>query len=423
VHFFPQRAERGLHEHELKVQNASNTQLRDSFHVAGEDLARFFLGYSFLDRIRFFTVFQTLKNVDTVKKINENVLPESLAFAEIQVDTVRIQQWMSYSAATGDPSGAKKAENFYGMAQKSLSALIERTGGDSSAPERKRLESLRTELENFMSLGMQMVEAYLNFGPDIGNTMMEEFNPAADGITAAMEKLVAERNAGMKDDFVALLSRFRASLLLAAGAVVISLILSFVIAMGLSSSISGSIGKILGFAQQMKEGDLSGRIAVSTRDELGLLVANLNDAIASMKTLVDSAKARAAENGSVSQNLTIKINETLGAASTISFRSEEIRDKFEVFVEAVTESVSAIERIFSHISALTSQVVEQSAAVSQTSASIEEMSASLHNVDRVISEKTGTFNTIESRHFLWRRKDRSDERLHRKDLQEHRDYF
>lgn len=357
-------------------------------------LLGFFSVILFLSASALFTMFQTLKNVETVEKINDRVLPDSLAFAEIQVDTLRIQQWMSYSAATGDSSGAKKAEEHYGRAQKTLNALIERTGGDAAAPLRKRLEALRTELEDFMSLGMQMVESYLNFGPDIGNTMMEQFNPAADGITAEMEKLVAERNAGMKGDFAALLARFRVSLLLAAGAVLVSLTLSFVVAMGLSSSISGSIGKILGLAKEMKEGNLTGRIAVSTSDELGLLVTNLNEAIASMKTLVDSVKARAAENGSVSLDLSMKIDETLEASSNISLRSEEIRGKFDAFVEAVSESVSAIERIFSHISALAGQVVDQSAAVSQTSASIEEMSASLHNVDRVIAEKRELSNHL-----------------------------
>ena len=357
-------------------------------------LLGFFSVILFLSASALFTMFQTLKNVETVEKINDQILPDSLTFAEIQVDTLRIQQWMSYAAATGDSSGAKKAEEYYGLAQKSLNALIERFGGDTAAPLRKRLETLRTELEDFMSLGMRMVESYLNFGPDIGNTMMEQFNPAADGITIEMEKLVAERNAGMKGDFSALLARFRVSLLLAAGAVLLSLALSFVVAMGLSSSISGSIGKILGLAKEMKEGNLTGRIAVSTSDELGLLVTNLNDAIASMKTLVDSVKARAAENGSVSLDLSRKIDETLEASSNISLRSEEIRGKFDAFVEAVSESVSAIERIFSHISALAGQVVDQSAAVSQTSASIEEMSASLHNVDRVIAEKRELSNHL-----------------------------
>lgn len=363
------------------------TLFKMRFTLRKKILISFFLVILFLFLAAMFTTYQSMVNGRTIKSINDRTLPDSLIFAEIQVDTLRIQQWMSYSAATGDSSGATKAEEYYGRAQKLMNELLETYGQVPDLPVAARLETLRRDLEDFMSLGMQMVEAYINFGSDIGNTLMEQFNPAADAITLEMETLVAERNEVMKREFAALLSRFRISLFLSVGSVIVSLLLSFVVAMGLSGSLSRSIGRILGLTQRMKDGDLTGRLPVDTSDELGLLVSNLNEAIVSMNSLVESVKTLAAENGALSQDLSVKIDDTHAASAAISTKSGELRGKFDSFVGALSESVPVIERIFRHISDLARQVVAQSSAVSQTSASVDEMSASLHNVDRVLAEK------------------------------------
>jgi len=101
---------------------------------------------------------------------------------------------MSFAAATGDPSGSEKAQENYELATKALNAVIKSHGAEGEAELRSKLLSLRTQLEDFMSLGMQMVEAYLGLGREVGNTLMDSFNPSADAIMEAMAALVAERN-------------------------------------------------------------------------------------------------------------------------------------------------------------------------------------------------------------------------------------
>jgi methyl-accepting chemotaxis protein len=216
---------------------------------------------------------------------------------------------------------------------------------------------------------------------------MEKFNPSADAITAAMAQLVDQRNAGMKADFEAVLASFGLLVYMVAGAAAVSALLSLVIAIALANSISKTIGKILGLTLEMREGNLTGKVSVSTRDELGILVSNLNGAIGSIKALVESVKSRAVANGRTAGALSVRIDETLSASSRISLGSEEISRKFDALVDAISEAVSSIEKIFVDISEFTEQVASQAGAVSETSASIEEMSASLRNVDRVIGDK------------------------------------
>jgi methyl-accepting chemotaxis protein len=339
---------------------------------------------------------QARKNGATIRTISDTTLPDALVFTDIQVDTLKIQQWMSYAAATGDSLGSEKAQEYYEKALKALNTVIKAHEAEGGAGLRPRLVALRAELDDFMDLGMQMVEAYLGLGKDIGNTLMERFNPSADAISEAMAALVAEKDGGMKGEFSALLSRFELSLYVSFGALAVSALLSFFIAMGLSGSISRTIGKILSLTVDMREGDLTGEVSITTNDELGTLVANLNSAIASMKALVDSVKARAAENVEETKNLSSMIDKTLSASSSISDGSEEIGKKFDSLVEAISGSVTSIEKIFANVTALTGQVSRQTDAVSQTSASIDEISASLRNVDRVIAGKRELSNDLRS---------------------------
>jgi methyl-accepting chemotaxis protein len=330
---------------------------------------------------------QTMANVATIANIDRSTLPDSLAFAEIQTDTLRIQQWMSYAALTGDASGSAKAEDYYGQAQAVLNGLIADAGAGGDPATKPKLEALRTELEDFMSLGMQMVEAYLGMGADIGNVMMERFNPAAESITAAMETLVAERNAAIKADFSALTASLLSALYVFLGAVLASAAMSLLIAFGLSGSVSKAIGKLLALTTGLRAGDLTGRVALASSNELSLLAGNLNEAIGSLKSLVGSVKTLAADNEGIARDLSGKVAETLEASSHISLNSEGINGKFDTLVESISGAVESIEKIFRSVSELAGRVATQSSAVSQTSASIEEMAASLQNVDRVIAEK------------------------------------
>jgi methyl-accepting chemotaxis protein len=376
------------------MQAITGMKVRVSLRV--KILAGFFSVILLLFLSSMIAMVRTKRNSGTVATLSRITLPDAFAFSSIQVNTLKIQQWMSYSAATGDPEGSIKAQEHYESAVQTLNSVIKAHGAEGEIELKKRLVSLRTRLDDFMNLGMQMVEAYIGLGPEIGNTLMESFNPSADDITSAMEALVSERNEAMKSDFSALLSSFRSSYLVSIGALVGASLLSFIIAMGLANSLSKSIGKILGFAKEMRNGDLTGRMTVSVRDELGLLVDNLNGAMGSMKILVDSVKERGVENEAVALDLSGKVSDTLSASSRISEGTEAIRKNFDSLVHDIAEAVTSIERIFENISSLTGQVSSQAGAVSQTSAAIEEMSASLSNVDRVIAEKRSLSGDLSS---------------------------
>jgi methyl-accepting chemotaxis protein len=341
-------------------------------------------------------MYETRKNGAIIGTIERTTLPDALAFSQIQVDTLKIQQWMSFAAATGDPSGSEKAQENYELATKALNAVIKSHGAEGEAELRSKLLSLRTQLEDFMSLGMQMVEAYLGLGREVGNTLMDSFNPSADAIMEAMAALVAERNKGMKRDFADLLSSFSFSLFLSVGAVVVSALLSLFIALGLANSISKSIRSILGQATRMKEGDLTIKAEVSTNDELGVLAENLNGAVGGVKALVESVKTRAAMSAKEAKRLSAMADEVFTASSGISQGTEEMRKDFDGLVESISGSVSSIEKIFGNISELSDQVGSQASAVSQISASIEEISASLRNVERVIEGKKDLYNHLKS---------------------------
>jgi methyl-accepting chemotaxis protein len=327
-------------------------------------------------------------NGETVGNVNSNLLPDTLAFTELQVDTLRIQQWMSYAAATGDPTGSAKADEYYQKASDSLTALIKTHRLEGKKELADRLAGLRNDLDEFMALGMQMVEAYMGSGSAIGNTMMERFNPAAENIEKGMSSLVEERNGIMQAAFADLLARFRIAIIVSLAIALANAAAGISISIGLANSIWKSVSKILALASGLREGDLTRKAEIRSADELGALARNLNEAVDGLGGLVRKVKTTALDNLTASATLNEKMNGAKTASDRIAATSETIRTQFDDFVRTVGACADATEKSFAEISGLAGKAESQAGAVTQTTAAVHEMAASIQNVERVANDKT-----------------------------------
>ena len=360
---------------------------RRRFSIRRKILLGFVAVISLLALASLLATFQNIRNAGIVNNLDTDVLPDTLAFIALETNTLRIQQWMTYAALTQDPKGLEKAEKYFKEADASISLLIKQAKAEGDGELADKLVPLKSDLEDFVSLGMQMAETYMQSGPEIGNAMMESFNPIAEGIAVAMESFVNERKAAMNEDFNGLLGSFDFSVMTSIGAVVLSCISGLIIALAISGSISRSVGKIADLAKRMSEGNLSARAALNTGDELGALANNLNAAISDIKDLVDGAKSLAAENDKAAAELKAKVNGAKSAATGISLNAGQVSGNFESLLAAIEGSVARIAKIFESIAEMKAQISEQAGAVTETSSAIEEMSAALRNVDRIIGER------------------------------------
>jgi methyl-accepting chemotaxis protein len=329
------------------------------------------------------TTWQTLANGRLIERINGITLPDTRAFAEIQADTLRIQQWMSYTAASSDPSGSEKAQAIFEKATKALNAVIKAHEAEGDTPLRARLAKLRTQLDDFMNLGMQMVEAYLGSGPAVGNVLMESFNPAADGITTDLASFTEERYAVMGNDFYALLARFRASILQALAVVALFAALSFTIAMGLSLSISRSIAKIVDLTVAMREGDLRFGVAATTKDEVGTLASNLTAAIDSVKAMIGGIREASAQVLSGSRQLEETAGELSGRASDQAASTEEVSSSIEEMSMSIVQTADSARQAEAIAVSAARQAADGGKSVVHMAAALREIASKVEIVEEI----------------------------------------
>ena len=328
-----------------------------------------------------------LKTAESIRRMDLEIMPQMVAFIRWQLDTIKIQQSMSYAAASGDSSRTEAAEEYYQDAVDILNGFMKDPSIASQPGMKEKLKLIGDELELYCQLGLQMVYSYVSSGAEVGNTLMERFNPAAEAIEASVSALVDDYNLRLAKEHEMLRARMNAAIFISLVSVLISAIVGIAYALFFSNSLAKRTARIVALSRLLKEGDLTGAAEVATRDEIGLLAENLNSAVLSLRTFANSVKTVAEANKNESALLSEKIDVTLSSAGKIAATTTDMRGQFASLVDTAQLSARTVDAIFTNISAFTEQVHDQAAAVAQSSASIEEISASLRNVDRVISEK------------------------------------
>jgi len=173
----------------------------------------------------------------------------------------------------------------------------------------------------------------------------------------------------------------------AAGASLISLAIAFWFGTALRRPIrSVAVG-----LQRMAdgEGDLTERLTVGSRDEVGQVASGFNDfteMLAGMMRNLKSSVATLLESG---EALAANAEETAASVNQINSSVQNVGGLVEQQSESVQSSTSAVEEISRNIESLNEMIESQSASVSESTASIEEMVANVRSVtDRVGNVKS-----------------------------------
>lgn len=142
------------------------------------------------------------------------------------------------------------------------------------------------------------------------------------------------------------------------------------------------------------EGDLTKRLAVTQRDELGQAAKWIDVFMARIQNIVANIKDSSETNESISKDLTSSVAQSKQASRQIAVSIEEIRKQVNTLTEKNTGTSGSVEEILGTITNLAQQIADQSSSVTQTSAAIEEMAASINSVSRISQENVRTAETL-----------------------------
>jgi len=159
--------------------------------------------------------------------------------------------------------------------------------------------------------------------------------------------------------------------------------LTVVFALILANGIARSIIRIEHNIALLKEGDLSGRSNVKSRDEIGILAHNLNLFLDGLSSALYRIKEISKSNVDLKDRLLGATAEATSSATQIESSTRSIGRQIEVFDSRIAMSVDSIGKIVGNVIELDAQIEGQTSMAEEATASVTEILSSLENMSRI----------------------------------------
>jgi len=132
------------------------------------------------------------------------------------------------------------------------------------------------------------------------------------------------------------------------------------------------------------EGDLTKRLTVSSRDEIGVMARYFNDTLEKIKNMVAVIKKEAANLNKIGNDLASNMTETAAAINQITANIQSIKSRVINQSASVTETNATMEQIVIHINKLNGHVEDQATTITKRSAFIQAMVDNINSVNQTL---------------------------------------
>jgi methyl-accepting chemotaxis protein len=158
--------------------------------------------------------------------------------------------------------------------------------------------------------------------------------------------------------------------------------LALVLSVSIYLSITRPIKVMTGALKKLNtlEGDLTRRLSVDSRDEIGEMSTGINNIFNGMRDMVKGIREHAGDLTKSGDTLALNINKTVAAVNQISANIQNMIKRIDVQSNSINGTSSAIDHIMKMIETVRSHAEEQSDSVSSSSSAIEEMLDNIRSV-------------------------------------------
>jgi len=211
-------------------------------------------------------IFALLDSNQRIKELSEKDSRLITYYTDADFASLQVQQWITDGSLTREQDSINQAEKYAKMYRDSMGQVVK------LEPSLKgKLDEINLRFDEFYKLGIEMANAYKDQGIVQGNALMEKFDPEAEAMTNAVEGLRLESNKQLTlklQEINQKMNQIMLGSLMALGA---TLLISIIIILRLGKQLVHPIKAIQGILNEMEkgEGDLTFRIPVVTRDEIG----------------------------------------------------------------------------------------------------------------------------------------------------------
>lgn len=135
------------------------------------------------------------------------------------------------------------------------------------------------------------------------------------------------------------------------------------------------------------EGDLTGKLTVNSRDEIGDLARYFNEFLGRLRSIIENIQTNAGGNIEQEKELRYSGERTAESVARISESLDSIRKQIEGLSKTISDSTTTVRHMSSSIGSLNNQASEQSAMAEESSAAVTEIIASVDNVASITQKK------------------------------------
>ena len=181
-------------------------------------------------------------------------------------------------------------------------------------------------------------------------------------------------------------------IVLAIGAIFI--LAGLVIAVFVGRSIAKPIAIMADTLEYIGKGDLTKRINLSSKDEIGDLSRNINTTLENIKNLIMLIKNESEILSKIGETLAGNSTQTAVSVDQIAKSIQNIKNRVVNQSASVTETSATMEQISINIDKLDDHIEYQSAGVSQSSSAVEEMLANIQSVTQTLIRNAGNVKEL-----------------------------
>lgn len=224
---------------------------------------------------------------------------------------------------------------------------------------------------------------------EAGNLLIREAYPVFDDMEEALDSVgdgISIKMTELKDREIELQnSNKRNFLILSLVGLLGSIIIGFLQIKSIIKDLNHIINKVNVVVEG--EGDLTSKIDINRKDEIGQLASGFNLFIEKVHKIVIGAKKQSSYLIQIKNSLSAVTEETAASLHEISANIKGVSDQIILLSNYITETVNTISDLNSKITVLEDFVKKESYAVTESTAATDQITASLENVEQITKAK------------------------------------
>ena len=135
--------------------------------------------------------YKSNQTITESERFTDDFLPLALTAADMKLQAIQIQQWLTDVSATHNRDGYKEADDAvaaFMAGKKKFQRFFE---AHNDARSLQELSAIETAMHTLYADGKAMAEAYINEGLDAGNERMEHVDAASAALAESLDPFIA----------------------------------------------------------------------------------------------------------------------------------------------------------------------------------------------------------------------------------------